>query len=533
MSVRETFHPRGSRPHFFTGMRRDLTRLADTTFDLLVIGAGIYGACTAWDASLRGLSVAVIDQDDFGAATSANSLRIVHGGLRYLARGDFPRMLESIRERSTLLRIAPELVEPLPVLVPTYRGASRNRVAHGLALAVNDLVSCRRNRGLDPDRLIPRGRLVSRAECLRFFPNFSPEGLTGGALWYDARLRHPERLTLSFLLSAAGQGAVPANYLRVERLQVRDGTVQGAWVTDRIGGSEFEIRARMVVVAAGPWTPELIAGTPGAPRRPARRRAVAVNVVLGRRLAEVAVGVQARSGPGEDPVCGGHRFLFFAPQGRTTVLGTWYSVANADPRAACERGVRSLVRELNETCPGLGLTPADVARYQWGWLPLKAGAERGRADALAERPRIVEHGRRDGIRHLFSVEGVKYTTARSVAERVVDRVVSALGRSSPPCRTAAVPLERQRSEMLIEPGVAAGPTQIRYAVREEMARKLGDIIFRRSDLGMPPGPDRATLQEVARLAGIELGWDAMRQEAEIEDVMRQTGVPGPAMEAVG
>ena len=123
-------------------MRRDLSQLVDRSFDLLVVGAGIHGACIAWDASLRGLSVALLDSGDFGAATSANSLRIVHGGLRYLARGDFPRMLESIRERTTLLRIAPHLVEPLPVLVPTYaRSAVRGRLAYRIGLAANDVIS--------------------------------------------------------------------------------------------------------------------------------------------------------------------------------------------------------------------------------------------------------------------------------------------------------------------------------------------------------------------------------------------------------
>src|SRR5918997_1646481 len=157
-------------------MRRDIPRLADTPFDLLVVGAGIFGACAAWDASLRGLSVAVVDQDDFGAATSANSLRIVHGGLRYLARGDFLRMRESIRERSTLLRIAPGLVEPLPVLIPLYRGSLRGGATMGAALRINDLLSWTGNRGLQPDRVIPRGRVVSREECLQLFPWFSSRG---------------------------------------------------------------------------------------------------------------------------------------------------------------------------------------------------------------------------------------------------------------------------------------------------------------------------------------------------------------------
>ena len=128
-------------------MRRDLSRLLERTFDLLVVGAGIQGACIAWDACLRGLSVALVDRGDFGAATSANSLGIVHGGLRYLARGDLPRMLDSIQERSALLRIAPGLVEPLPVLVPTYQGA-KGRTAFGTALLLNDVISRTRNRGL-------------------------------------------------------------------------------------------------------------------------------------------------------------------------------------------------------------------------------------------------------------------------------------------------------------------------------------------------------------------------------------------------
>jgi glycerol-3-phosphate dehydrogenase len=514
-------------------MRRDLSRLGDTTFDLLVIGAGIHGACAAWDASLRGLSVAIVDEGDFGAATSANSLRIVHGGLRHLARGDLPRMLESIRERATLLRIAPGLVEPLPVLVPTYRRISRSRTAHRAALALNDLISWTGNRGLAPDRSIPRGRLVSREECLRLFPRFVTQGLTGGALWYDAQLRHPERLTLCFLCSASARGVAAANYLRADRLLVRNGVALGASVTDRLTGSELFIRARAVLVAAGPWTAELIAETIGKNPRPAPpRRAIGVNIVIGRRLAEVAVGVQARSGAAEDPVCGGRRFLFFAPQGETTLLGTWYTAAeDADPRTVCERGVWSLLREFNEACPGVDLTPADVDRYHWGWLPLKSGLEPGRATALAVRPRIVDHGSRDGIRHLLSVEGVKYTTARSVAQRAVDLVFADLGRPSPPCRTAEERLS-ETAETFLDPR-GLDQAGIQHAVREEMALKLSDIVFRRSNLGATPRLSRATVREIARMAGAELGWGALQLETEIEDVMRQTGVPGFAMEAVG
>jgi glycerol-3-phosphate dehydrogenase len=503
-------------------MRRDLSRFADQAFDVLVVGAGIHGACAAWDASLRGLSVAVVDREDFGAATSANSLRIVHGGLRYLARGDFPRMRESIRERSALLRIAPALVRPLPVLVATHGIGVRSRWAYRAALATNDLVSLFRNRGLAPGQTIPRGRLVSRRECLDLFPGFLPgNGLTGGALWYDAQLRHPERLTLSFLRSAAGRGAAMANYVRVDGLRVVNGAVTGALATDLVDGKSLEIRAKAVLVAAGPWTTDLVAQAIGPGLRVgAPTHALAVNVVIRRRLAEVGVGVQARSLRDRDPVAGGKRFLFLAPQEATTLLGTWYSVSNrTESRQQVERGGQLLLDEVNEACPELTLTPADVVRHQWGWLPLKAGLERGRPDALAERPRVLDHGR--SIRGLISMEGVKYTMARRVAEHAIDRLFAALGRNSPRCLTSKTPLDTGRHPDVLN------------AVREEMAIKLADVVFRRTALGEPPGPDRVAVEAAARVAGGELGWNAARQEAEIAEVMRHTGSPGAAVEAVG
>jgi len=513
-------------------MQRDIPRLADTTFDLLIVGAGIHGACAAWDGALRGLSVAVVDREDFGAATSANSLRIVHGGLRYLARGDVSRMRESIRERSTLLRIAPGLVQPLKVLVPTYGAGARGRIAHAAALALNDLASLGRNRQLDQDRLIPRGHLVSRDECLRLFPWFKAERLTGGAVWYDAQLRHPERLTLSFLQAAANIGALPVNYLRVDRLQTSNGAVEGASATDCLTGAELQIRARAVLVAAGPWTDRLIAPILGPGQRPAPRQALGVNLVVNRRLADVAVGVRARSSRQEDPVCGGHRFLFSAPQGKVTLLGTWYTPDAASPRAARERGLRALLREFNDACPGLGLSEGEVTRCQWGWLPLKDGKERGRADALAERPRLTDYGRALGIRNLLSLEGVKYTTARLVAEQALNRVFDSLGRKSSPCRTAELRLHGT-AEVSAEPGTPEGRGRIVRAVREEMAVKLTDIVFRRTALGASPGPERVTVEAAARVAGAELGWDAIRQDLEVEAVMRETTAPGPVLESVG
>jgi glycerol-3-phosphate dehydrogenase len=504
-------------------MRRDLRRLGSEEHDLLVIGAGIQGACIAWDATLRGLRVALIDRDDFGAATSANSLRIIHGGLRYLARGHLLRMRESIGERSALLRVAPGLVEPLPVLIPTGPPGVPPRLALGTALALTHALSPRRNRNLLPSRRIPAGKLLSRAEALAVLPALETAPVTGGALWYDAWMARPERLTLAFVLSAAAKGAMVANHTEAESFDVSGGAVRSVGVTDRLGGGRHTVRARRVVIAAGPWTEDLAAraGRRSPVPSDAPRLAFGLNLVIGRRLGEAAVGLRAGSSSDRDPAGSGGRFLFLVPQARSTLLGTWYEVADAeDPGTAANRGEAFLLDAVNRACPGLGLTQGDVIGPQIGRLPLKAGVERGRAFALAERPRI--YGPEvSGPANLLTVEAVKYTTARAVAARVVDAVLASLSMEPRPCRTAETPLVAGAAS----PGPPAPLDQrVRRAVTEEMAATLIDVVFRRTELGDPPGPDEEGVRLAARVAGDALGWDDRRRSEEEATVLRTEAV---------
>lgn len=504
-------------------MRRDLSRLEGDEHDLLVIGAGIQGACIAWDAALRGLRVALVERDDFGAATSANSLRIIHGGLRYLARGDLPRMRESIRERTALLRIAPGLVHPLPVLIPTGPPGVPPRLGLGVALALTHLLSPRRNRELPPSRRIAAGRLLSRADCLRLMPALDSASVTGGALWYDAWMPRPERLTLAFVRSAAAKGAVVANYAEAEAFEVGGGVVRSVEVVDRLNGRRHLVRARQVVVAAGPWTEALAARAGRRPRvsTGTPRLAVGMNLIIGRRLGDAAVGLRSQSSSGSDPGGSGGRFLFLVPQERTTLAGTWYEIATGeDATAALDRGERFLLAALNRACPGLRLTPEDVVGRQAGRLPLRAGVERGPAFLLAERPRL--HARDPGEpANLMTVEAVKYTTARAVAADVVDAVLPSLGLEPRACRTAETPL--------IGGELTAGPPapleqRVRRAITEEMAATLSDVVFRRTELGDPPGPDEAGVRLAARIAGDALGWDDRQRVEEEATVLRAEAV---------
>ena len=192
-------------------MRRDLAALAGREHDLLVVGGGIHGVAVAWDAAQRGLAVALVESHDFGSGVSWNSLKTIHGGLRYLQKADLIRLRESVHERSALLRIAPALVKPLGFLVPTYGHGAKGREAMALGLVLNDLLSADRNRGLPPERRIPRSRVLSSRETLDLVPGLAAEGLNGGALWYDAQVESSERLTVGFAHAAADAGALLAS----------------------------------------------------------------------------------------------------------------------------------------------------------------------------------------------------------------------------------------------------------------------------------------------------------------------------------
>ena len=244
-------------------MVRDLRVLAETSFDLLIIGAGIYGTTAAWDATQRGLSVAIIDRADFGSGTSFNSAKTVHGGVRALQSGHVGELRQFVRERRAFCRIAPHLVEPLPFIIPTYARIPRNRWLMRAYFALNDLLAHDRlahdrNDHVDPALRLPSSRLVSRSECLALSPTISPASVTGGIEWHDCQMYNSDRLTLAFLQTATKAGAVAANHVEAVSLRQYSNRVTGVEVRDRIETARFDIRARAVLNCAGPWAPELM-----------------------------------------------------------------------------------------------------------------------------------------------------------------------------------------------------------------------------------------------------------------------------------
>src|SRR5436190_2827700 len=206
---------------------RDFDALGETTFDVLVVGGGIHGLATALDAAARGLNVALVEAGDFAAATSFNHQRTAHGGLRSLQSGRFDHARESIRERRALARIAPRLLRPLPFILGTYRSWIKSRLALRAAFRIDRWLGRHRNDGLEPELHLPRARLTSRAATLKLFPGVRPDGLTGGANWYDYQIVHTNRLAIAFAEGADARGARLVNYAEAVSA-IRPPSPQGA-----------------------------------------------------------------------------------------------------------------------------------------------------------------------------------------------------------------------------------------------------------------------------------------------------------------
>ena len=535
-------------------MRRDLERLANDVYDVVVIGGGISGVWIAWDAALRGLRVALVERGDFGGATSANSMKTVHGGLRYLQDGDLRLIRRMILERSAFLRIAPHLARPLAFVMPTTHHLMRSRSAMRAALKLNDLIGFDRNRTLHPLRRLPDSRILSRAECLELLPGLPAEGVTGGAVWYDAQVHNTERLLLSVILSAVERGAAVANYVTVTDFLRKQDRVIGVKAQDTSSGQELDIRARVVVNAAGAWIDSLLRAL-GKPQPIRFPLSTAVNLVTRQVIPEYAAAVRSNYVTAE-----GKRSnqLILAPWREYSIVGTFHSLyeGHPDEYRVTQADIEHYLGEANSAYPGAELKPDDVRWVHYGFVPAVPNGK-GRVE-FVRRARVHDHQREDGIEGLISAVGVKYTTARHLAEQVVDLTFAKLHEKSPPCRTAHTPVRGgdmghlwdcyERADALtrhlldtygsdytriqryfgenpdwktpLSSTCAVTQAEVVHAAREEMAQTLADVVLRRTELGSAGLPDDDSLRTCAQIMARELNWSPACVEEEIHAVVQ-------------
>lgn len=500
-------------------MVRDLARLANEAFDVLVIGGGIYGLATLRELTARGLTAALIDRGDFGAATSFNSLKTIHGGIRALQHGALPAMREFVRERRGLASIAPHLVRPLPFIVPTYRHPVRNRPMMAAFLAAYDLLASDRNDGIDARLALPRSRTVSRDECLRLNPLIDPSGVSGGAVWHDYQLHNPERLAIGLLDGAIRKGAAAANYTEARQFVQHGREIRGVRVRDAVHGTDLDVRCRFVVNAAGPWAWSLLQNAGAAPRSiPRPAMSIAMNIVVHRPPASHAVG----------GIVDG-RFLFLVPWRDRSIVGTSHDAFSAHPDelAVTERQLEAFLRNTAKAFPRANITSSDVRLVHRGLLPASRGAE------LLKQSVIHDHAR-DGIDGLVTVVGVRYTTARATAAATAEHVATKLGKSSgmraptlepivvtnEPGAAGIARIVRENPSLAaaLSSGCRVTRAEILHATRNEMAIHLADALLRRTEAGTAGHPGDEAVHSAAAVMAEELGWTPSATATEVAAV---------------
>ncbi len=526
---------------------REPERLEREKFDLLIVGGGITGACLAWDASLRGLRVALVDRGDFGAATSAATSKMIHGGLRYLKNGEIGLVRESLRERRILQAVAPHLVRPLAFMIPTYKTGNLKWMIKA-GMLVYDVLGFDRNKGMDPEHRMPGHRSLGVEKVIELEPAVNRKNLTGGAVYYDGQC-NPERLTLEFVLGAAGLGAVCLNYAEVRSVTRKAGRVGEVEVVDLMAGRGYQVEARMLANVAGPWADD-VDNMCGTGEEVTLLRSKGIHIVTRSLCKSHTLVLRTEAG----------RHFFIVPWRGHSLVGTTDTRYEGDVAdlEVTDQDVRDFLDEINEVCPDAGLEPADVLYRYAGVRPLVE--QETQVYKASRKYEIIDHHHR-GFSGLISALGGKYTTSRNLARKLTDRILIHLDRPATSCLThrrllpGGVPgrfadyaeqqinenqgllppetldhlvrtygarhtrlLDQVRADKSLAEPVAEGRPEIlaevTFAIEQEQARTLCDVLVRRTGIGTIGHPGDETLEKLASLAARLLGWDEERKDLE-------------------
>ncbi len=525
--------------------------ISETTFDVIIIGAGINGAGIARDAAMRGLQVLVLDKGDFGGGTTSWSTRLIHGGLRYLEHAELGLVRESLRERETLLRIAPHLVKPLPILLPLYEYAARSPLTIRLGMIAYDVLSL--------DKSLPRHRMLTRDEALVKAPGLNRNGLRAAAIYYDAQVEFAERLVVENMLSAKEHGATVVTYARVQKLtgQFADRFTDAGGVVEFVDtrtGATFSSRGRIVINAAGPWVDDVLKNG----ERPSKRLIggtkgshIIVNSFAG--APSTAMYVEAESDK---------RPFFIIPWDGKYLIGTTdiRFTGDLDQVEIEDDEIDYLLGETNRVISSARLTHDSVLYTYAGVRPLPYTENRSE-EGITRRHFIRES---EDQEWLLSIIGGKLTTYRSLAEETVDligrKLGQRLGNGVPKSSTAyavlpgaeaddfhsfaeqfkrGIGLSSQISERLLsiygtrsreilklaaqdkslvenfdeETGAIAA--EVLFSFQQEMAETLADCLLRRTMVGLNSRVGIGADERAAAIATKYLGWSDARVEAEV------------------
>lgn len=495
---------------------REPASAAKETFDLIIIGGGIYGAMLSLESSRRGLRSLLIERGDFGEATSFNSLRILHGGIRYLQRLDLHRFRESVGERRWFLQTLPDLVSPLPCIMPLYGNGLCRPFFFRIALCANDLLSYKRNQGVQLNRHLPPGQIIDANQTREIFSLVDRNGLLGGAIWYDAFVPDSQRLIIEILRWSCEYGATVLNYVEACQLLKSKGGVEGVVAIDHESGEFHEYKARVVANATGPWCRNLAARF-DRDEPTLFKGSIAWNVLLNRKaLSDHALAVAPKKPRGQ--------IYFLVPWKGKLLAGTGHA-----PRYSIEENQMPSTGELqdfldgfNLAIPSLEIDQNDILHVFAGLLPVtKVGSVK-----LTTREVIFNHADHGGPRGFYSISGIKFTTARLVAEKTLNRIFPEKKVHNDVQNTTFRPPEDGYSKRGIfdfywHPTAedSSWKDTLRLLIAEESVQHLDDLILRRTSLWENP----TRTMEIAPLICGLFEWSDRRCRREVERLNQKLG----------
>lgn len=492
-------------------LSRDFDQFSSVHYDVIVIGGGIQGSCLLYEAAKRGLRCLLVERGDFGGATSWNSMRILHGGFRYLQSMDLPRLVDSVRERRWFMRMFPGLVEPLQCLMPLYGQGLKRPGAFKAALRINRELTKLEGR-LPGEAKLPPGHVITPSDVAQDWPQVPTVGLRGGGIWYDARMLSPERFIVHLLRVAQSMGCASLNYCSADAIETVEGSVVGVRCKDVVSEKEYIFHAPIVLNAAGPWCREICSGV--AVDRPELFTPMrAFNLVLDRApLSESAIAVSAQGAESQT--------YFLVPYGERTIAGTAQIPCDADDHTEvpAQQEVEQFLNQINEAAPGLDVSPVDVTCV---WNGQVSACYAG-ADVASDKPVVIDHTEYGGPTGLISVSGVKYTTARRLAQRVVGLL------PGPP----VAPLEDVRCDERISDIPGYGEQTLGADIADLMQRiveneavvSADDLILRRTGLWQDPASVLENWDVIANAMSLA-GDEALQQRESAEELFNRLREP--------
>ena len=525
------------------------------TYDILIVGAGIFGAMLALESSQRGLKVLLVEKNDFGSGASANSLKTIHGGLRYLQSLDIRSSIISANERKAWLIMAPGLVKPLPCLLSTTKDLMRSKWVVGAGMLLYNLLTLGRNSGMPTQSKIPNARLISRSLIKECLPKLLDSSVTGGASWYDAQAINTERLVLACILAAKEAGARVLNYQGLEQLEGSLGAYQA-----QLSGLNEKIHTRFVVDCSGRGCfleKEKLSGV-NVPKIKTLTYVKAVNLVIKKKLSSYAFGIKVIDNSGMT------RLLFTAPWQNTpfeedyTLVGTWYfhSESEEDYHLS-DHEVAQCVQQINSAFETPIYSEKDIVQIHIGYLPAdnKILRAKGPDAGLIKHAKLLQWSKSGKESGLYSLKGTKFTLARRAAEDTVNSLNKKHGLNLKPSYSASQPLwlknnaailkleslglKNEQREFVQVYFLAVLPKIIdicesdsdmmapvpgaeycikavfEYCQRYEFVQHLTDLLVRRIPIGAGSLPSKKTIQYGVEFLSGKFLWDVSRQQNEI------------------